>query len=100
MNAAHHNHHRKRITHSHANRESLSTLFPSIMEQAQQPGDDCIIEVRMPHDASAEVSFSADALEMLNTELFMFVVSRVMRAWDTNKRAPRSLVIGVSVKVS
>lgn len=45
-------------------------------------------------------TFSAEALDDLATEMTLFAVSRVMRAWDATGEAPQSMTVHLSVDVT
>jgi len=93
----HHFHYQRRVTitpHEH-----VAELFPRIMELAHHDGNIARFSIDRSHETDDDVSFSADALHAMHEEIMVFVVSRVMRAWDRSSNAPRMLNVDVRVFV-
>jgi hypothetical protein len=96
-----HNNHRANGYDHHADHEALATMFPAIMAMAGQEGTGAVFHIMRPEDDTDNtVSFSAEALHQLHSDVMVFVVSRVMRAWDSSGRAPKSLTVDVRVRVT
>ena len=100
MTRRHDYHHTEHANRALSDHEDIAMLFPSIVELAKREGNHAIFQIERPEDDDDETrSFSAEAIHALHQEMVAFIVSRVMRTWDTTKHAPKILTVDVHVKV-
>jgi len=92
---------RRHHSRAHDRQQFIDQQLLNINEMMNAPGTVCeLIVVRGDGEDQAEGTFSMKAMDDLDTQLMLWIASRVMRSWNETHTPPQQMYVTIDVQVS